>query len=301
MYQIENDESLDAKQIVSPPQESHIEDYGYDIAQIYFNEIRQKSLLTAEQEIVLSKLAQAGDFRARQQMIEHNLRLVVKIARHYAHSNLALLDLIEEGNLGLMHALDKFDPDRGFRFSTYATWWVRQSIERAIMNQSRTIRLPVHVIKKINAIKREMHDMEGDVDCHFLENVAVRLGIPAEHVSNALQHNEGMISLDAPLEVDATLTIGESVPDERGATPDSMLEASEMQAMLCAWLDELSAKEKAIVEMRYGFNGNEPMTLEQISRCMGLTKERIRQIQNAALQHLRQFLSDWGITGEMLM
>ncbi len=280
-----------------------VEDGIYDVAQLYFNKIGQKALLTADQERALARLAKAGDFDARQKMIEHNLRLTVKIAKRYVNRGVALMDLIEEGNLGLIHALEKFDPERGFRFSTYATWWIRQSIERAVMNQSRTIRLPVHVVKEINAVRREMRAMEENMDPehNHAQEVASHLGIPVENVRRALQQNERTVSLDAPLDIDPTLSIGDSIPDEQNLPPDRVLEELEMRKIVMEWIDSLDARQKGVIEKRYGFNGGEATTLEQISQSMGLTRERIRQIQNESLQQLRKHISNQGILKEMLL
>ena len=284
-------------------QENGLDEVSFDITQAYFSEVRKKGLLSFEQEKKLASLARQGDPGSRQKMIEHNLRLVVKIANRYVTPSFTLLDLIEEGNLGLMHALEKFDPDRGFRFSTYATWWIKQSIERAIMNQSRTIRLPVHVVKKINAIRREMRNLEGetDLDGNHVMSVAKRLGIDVEQVWDALHQNESLVSLDAPLEIDSDLSLGESIPDDQELIPERILEDAELQELLNGWVGKLGSRERAVIEMRYGFNDNEPMTLEEISHHMGLTRERIRQIQNEALKRLRKQCSNCGVTGEMLM
>ncbi len=301
---IEIKELSEAKPIFgTDSHEGDFENFSFDITQAYFNEIRRRNLLTVEQERTLAGLAKQGDLEAKQKMIEHNLRLVVKIARRYVYANMAFLDLIEEGNLGLMHALDKFDPDRGFRFSTYATWWIKQSIERAIMNQSRTIRLPIHIVKRINAIRREMRKLDGEIDPEGrkMEQVANKLSMTIEQVWSALHHNELLLSLDAPLEIDGTLSIGESIPDKPELGPDTILEEAEIQKLLGAWVYALSPKERSVIEMRYGLNDQEAMTLEQISQLLGLTRERIRQIQNEALNHIRKQCSDCGVTVEMFM
>ena len=278
------------------------DDMVYDVTQIYFNEIGQRALLTVEQERHFSRLVKQGDFDARQKMIEHNLRLVVNIAKRYANRGVTLLDLIEEGNLGLIHALEKFDPELGFRFSTYATWWIRQNIERALMNQSRTIRLPVHVVKELNAILKVMRNMENDGNVeNNAENVAARLKIPVETVRWTLRQNERMVSLDAPLDIDPMLSIGESIQDEQNLSPDMMLEQVEMQKIVVEWIEDLGTKQREVIEKRYGFNGEETMTLEQLAKCMGLTRERIRQIQIEALQQLRKRFASNGIHKEMLL
>ncbi len=282
-------------------QESYVEEGGYDVTQLYFNEIGQKALLTVDEERMLTRLVRQGDFQARQKMIEHNLRLVVNIAKRYVNRGVALLDLIEEGNLGLIHALEKFDPELGFRFSTYATWWIRQNIERAIMNQSRTIRLPVHVVKELNSILKTMRDMENTQDEKNAANIANRLDIPVENVRWALRQNERMVSLDAPLDIDPMLSIGESIQDEQNLPPDMMLEQSEMQKIVIEWIEDLGPKQREVIEKRYGFNGEESMTLEQLAKCLGLTRERIRQIQIEALQQLKKRFMAEGIYKEMLL
>lgn len=277
-------------------------DYQADATQIYLNEIGHNPLLTAQQEFDLARRVRQGDFAARQKMIEHNLRLVVNIAKHYANRGMALLDLIEEGNLGLIHALEKFDPERGFRFSTYATWWIRQNIERAIMNQSRTIRLPVHVIKELNVYLRAFRHLESHCEREpGVEDVAHLVGRSVEDVRRVLNLNERMASLDAPLDIDPLLSIGEAVRDEQCQMPEDLLQTAEMEAYVRDWLEQLSDKQRWVVERRYGLNGQEIFTLEQLAASMGLTRERVRQIQMEALQGLRRFLKRLGVSKEMLL
>ncbi|NNM83131.1 MAG: RNA polymerase sigma factor RpoS, partial [Burkholderiales bacterium] len=280
----------------------YVEEGIHDVTQIYFNEIGRKALLTAEQEQLLARQVKQGNFQARQKMIEHNLRLVVNIAKRYANRGVMLLDLIEEGNLGLMHALEKFDPELGFRFSTYATWWIRQNIERAIMNQSRTIRLPVHVVKELNSILRVMRVMEheGEIERNA-DNIATKLDIPADEVRWALRQNERMVSLDAPLDIDPMLTIGESIQDDQNPPPDILLEEYQMQKIVVEWVEELADRQKSVIEKRFGFNGHEPMTLEELAKTMSLTRERIRQIQIEALQLLKRRFVSRGIRKEMIL
>jgi RNA polymerase nonessential primary-like sigma factor len=273
-----------------------------DVTQIYLNEIGQNALLSAPDELHYARLAKQGDFEARQKMIEHNLRLVVNIAKHYSHRGMVLLDLIEEGNLGLIHALEKFDPERGFRFSTYATWWVRQNIERAIMNQSRTIRLPVHVIKELNIVLRALRHMETHCEKEpTTEDVAHLLGCPVEDVRRVLAYNERMASLDAPLDIDPMLSVGESIPDEYNLTPDLKLEHTKLELYVQEWLNQLNDKQRRVIEHRYGLNGYDICTLEQLAQFMSLTRERVRQIQIEALQCLRKILKRKGVSKEILL
>jgi RNA polymerase nonessential primary-like sigma factor len=268
-----------------------------DVTQIYFNEIGHNALLTAKQEAELTRRVKQDEFDARQQMIECNLRLVENIAKHYTNHGVALLDLIEEGNMGMMHALDKFDPERGFRFSTYATWWIRQNIERCIMNQSRTIRLPVHVIKDLNIILQAARHMEAHTGKEPRpEDVAHLLSRPVKEVQRMLALNMSMMSLDAPLDVDPLLSIGDAIADDHNPGPDLMMEQSEIKCRVQEWLNRLNEKQRYIIEKRYGLNGYETQTLEQLATNLDLTRERVRQIQLEALQALRMILRCDGVS-----
>jgi len=273
-----------------------------DVTQIYLHQIGLKPLLTPAEEQRYARLNAGGDFDARQKMIEHNLRLVVNVAKQYINRGVPLLDLVEEGNLGLMHALEKFDPERGFRFSTYATWWIRQNIERAIMNQSRTIRLPVHVIKEMNTVLRARRhlEMHGEREPR-MEDIAHLLGRSAEDVRRALSHNEHLASLDAPLDVDPMLSIGESIADETATPPDLRLANAEIEDLVHEWLGQLNAKQRIVIERRFGLSGAEVVTLEHLAESLGVTRERVRQIQLEALAQLRKILRRRGLSKDQLL
>jgi len=273
-----------------------------DVTQLYLNEIGAKPLLTPEEEVATARLVCAGDFLARQKMIEHNLRLVVNIAKHYLNRGIPLLDLVEEGNLGLIHALEKFDPERGFRFSTYATWWVRQSIERGIMNQSRTIRLPVHVVKEINLVLRAIRHLESAANREIsVERIAALIDRPVADVRRILQLNEHIASLDAPLEIDPSHTIGEAIADESAVNPETLLQSSETDSLLDDWLGQLTARQRQVIERRYGLNGADVSTLDVLASELGLTRERVRQIQVEALDRLRKIVKRGGIARDALL
>ena len=273
-----------------------------DVTQLYFNDIGQNELLSVGEEVRYARRVREGDFSARQTMIEHNLRLVVNIAKHYNGRGMQLLDLIEEGNLGLIHALEKFDPERGFRFSTYSTWWIRQSIERAIMCQSRTIRLPVHVIRELNMVLRAMRHLETHSERDpTADDVSHLIDFPVDRVRRLLSLNERMTSLDAPLDIDPMLSVGESIADENALPGDIRLENIEIEHHVHEWLNQLNERQRSVIERRYGLNGLEIHTLEQLAQTLDLTRERIRQIQIEALASLRQILRRSGLSREALL
>jgi len=268
-----------------------------DVTQLYLNEIGATPLLKPAEELALARATRAGDFPARQRMIEANLRLVVSIAKHYQHRGIPLDDLIEEGNLGLIHALEKFDPERGFRFSTYATWWVRQNIERAIMNQSRTVRLPVHVVKELNSVLQALRKLgveAGEAE-PVLESVAKLLHKPVAEIRHLLTFNERTASLDAPLEIDSDLSVADAIADEQAVDPEAMVEQAEIERHIAEWVGELSERHRRVVETRYGLNGRDVATLETLAQELGITRERVRQLQMEALSRLRQRLARQGM------
>jgi len=273
-----------------------------DATQIYLHHIGLKRLFTPEEELRWARRAAAGEFAARQKMIEHNLRLVVNVAKQYLNRGMPLLDLVEEGNLGLMHALEKFDPERGFRFSTYATWWIRQNIERAIMNQARTIRLPVHVIRELNTVLRAQRHLGMHSEREpSVEDVAHLLGKDAEEVRGVLAHSEHTASLDAPLDIDPLLSIGDAIADDQSISPELSLHASEIESLVRAWLAQLNDKQRMVIERRFGLGRQELCTLEQLAAILDVTRERVRQIQLEALAALRRLLRGRGLSKEMLL
>lgn len=274
-----------------------IPDSQIDATRLYLSEIGFSQLLTAEEEVYYSRLAQKGDVPSRQRMIECNLRLVVKIARRYMNRGLALLDLIEEGNLGLIRAVEKFDPERGFRFSTYATWWIRQTIERALMNQTRTIRLPIHVVKEINVYLRAARKLSQTLDHEpSSEEIADLLDKPIGEVKRMLGLNERVTSVDTPYGKDVDKPLLDTIPDEVTPDPADSLQVEGLTSHLDEWLSKLNEKQREVVERRFGLHGYENSTLEQVANELGVTRERVRQIQMDALKRLRVILEKDGFS-----
>lgn len=262
-----------------------------DAARLYLNEIGISPLLSASEEIYFARRARHHDQDARRRMIESNLRLVVKIARRYMNRGLALLDLIEEGNLGLIRAVEKFDPERGFRFSTYATWWIRQTIERALMNQTRTIRLPIHVVKDINLCLRTARHLAQLLDREpSPEDVAATLHRPPEEVRRVMALQQVLGSVDVPFDNDSERSLLDSIPDEQTSDPTVLLQGNDVQAHIDLWLSRLNEKQRVVVEGRFGLCGREIATLEEVGHELGVTRERVRQIQMEALRRLRQMV-----------
>ena len=272
-----------------------------DATRLYLGEIGFSPLLTAEEEVYYARLALKGVEAARKRMIESNLRLVVKIARRYLHRGLPLLDLIEEGNLGLIRAVEKFDPERGFRFSTYATWWIRQTIERAIMNQTRTIRLPIHVVKEINVYLRAARHLTQTLDHEpSPEEIAEMLDKPIEDVKHMLGLNERVTSVDVPVGRDADKSLLDSIPDENNLDPVELLQDDDMKLKIEQWLAELTDKQREVVERRFGLNGHDVTTLEEVGQQIGVTRERVRQIQIEALKRLRKIMESQGFSSDTI-
>jgi RNA polymerase nonessential primary-like sigma factor len=270
-----------------------------DATQMYLSEIGFSPLLSAEEEVYFARKALKGDEKARKRMIESNLRLVVKIARRYNNRGLALLDLIEEGNLGLIRAVEKFDPERGFRFSTYATWWIRQTIERAIMNQTRTIRLPIHVVKELNVYLRAARELAHKLDHEpTAEDIAHSLDKPVEDVNKMLRLNERISSVDTPIGGDSDKGLLDIIADEKSGGPELAIQDGDMKEHILEWLGTLNSKQCEVLARRFGLLGYEPSTLEDVGREIGLTRERVRQIQVEALRKLRETLRQQGLSLE---
>ncbi|MBK1649117.1 RNA polymerase sigma factor RpoS [Rhabdochromatium marinum] len=271
----------------------------FDVTRLYLNEIGASPLLSAEEEIRYSRLANQGDEAARRCMIVSNLRLVVKIARRYLNRGLPLLDLIEEGNLGLMHAVEKFDPERGFRFSTYATWWIRQTMERAIMNQTRTVRLPIHVVKEINIYLKAARALSQQLDHEpSNEEIAALLNKPIAEVKRMLGLNERAASMDTPLSREADKPLIDILQDDSLDDLSERVQDDDVHDKIERWLDKLNAKQRAVVERRFGLNGYEYSTLERVAKELGVTRERVRQIQMGAMRRLRKTLEREGFSAD---
>ncbi len=274
---------------------------SFDATQLYLGEIGFSPLLSPEEEVYFARLAQKGDAPARARMIESNLRLVVKIARRYVNRGLALLDLIEEGNLGLIRAVEKFDPERGFRFSTYATWWIRQTIERAIMNQTRTIRLPIHVVKELNVYLRAARELAQKLDHEpTAEEIAEMLDKPIDDVKKMLGLNERITSMDTPIGKEADKSLQDIIADENNVDPQMLLQDDNLSENIDAWLEKLSEKQREVLARRFGLRGHEKATLEEVGRQIGLTRERVRQIQVEALRALRELMESEGLSSHMI-
>lgn len=272
-----------------------------DATRLYLSEIGFPPLLTADEEKFYSRKALKGDEKSRKRMIEGNLHLVVKIARRYMNRGMALLDLIEEGNLGLMRAVEKFDPERGFRFSTYATWWIRQTIERAIMNQSRTVRLPIHIVKEINIYLRAARQLSQKLNREpTSEDVAELLDRPIDEVEKMIRLNDRVSSVDSMSKYDSDKTLLDTLPDDHNLDPSLLLQNSDVKRHIDIWLGQLTDKQCAVVDRPFGLHGRDIATLEEIGNELGVTRERVRQIQIEAIRRLRNILEREGFSLESL-
>ena len=272
-----------------------------DATTLYLKEIGCTVLLSAEQEVKLAREVVQGNADSKRLMIESNLRLVVALAKRYQNRGLSLLDLIEEGNLGLIRAVEKFDPELGFRFSTYATWWIKQNIDRALMNQGRTIRLPIHVMKDMSSYLKAaegLREQQGKEPA--IEAIAEKMGASIKTVRKLQRYNTHICSADLPLTDSADSTLLDTLPDSRESEPELLLQEQNLQAKIAIWLERLSEKQREVVARRFGLSGYESSTLEDVGREVGITRERVRQIQIEALGKLRRMLEREGFSADCL-
>lgn len=272
-----------------------------DATQIYLDAIGLPPLLTAEQEVAYARSAIQGDMEARRCMIESNLRLVVNIAKRYQNRGLLLLDLIEEGNLGLIRAVEKFDPERGFRFSTYATWWIRQAVERGIMNSARTVRLPVHVAKELNVYLKAVRELtQAETEVPSLEKIAKHMNQSLAYVQYMSECSERAVSLDTARGHESEAHLIDFLVDENNGDPSDFAQRDELAASIDEWVAALNQRQREVVLRRFGLRGYDCQTLQEIGQAMGLTRERVRQIQVEALARLRAILEAHGLSSELL-
>lgn len=298
-------EEIEPELVATEKQKEYISrrsESALDPTQMYLKEIGFSPLLSAEEEVYYGRLSLKGDEKARHKMIESNLRLVVKIARRYYNRGLEFSDLIEEGNLGLLRAVEKFDPERGFRFSTYATWWIRQTIERAIMNQTRTIRLPIHVLRELNLYLTTARELMKKQDHEpTYGEIAQALDKSIEDVKNMMELNEHMISLDMqiPSENSSGKPLIDALADKSALDPADVLVNEHIHDSLQRCLNELNEKQREVLCRRFGLGGYDRQTLEEVGKAVGLTRERVRQIQMTALKSLREIMQKHGLEGDM--
>ncbi|HTJ73126.1 MAG TPA: RNA polymerase sigma factor RpoD [Verrucomicrobiae bacterium] len=270
----------------------YFDDVSDDSVRLYLREIGKIPLLSAEEELALAQKVVAGDKKAKDKMAEANMRLVVSIAKRYSGRGLDFLDLIQEGNTGLLRAVEKFDPDKGFKFSTYATWWIRQAITRAIADQARTIRIPVHMVETINKLLRTQRRMTQELNREpTIEELAKELEMEPEKVEYVIKIKQDITSLDAGVGRDGEdedSVLGDFIEDEDGATPEESATSQLLKEQVQAVLSTLSEREQKIVKMRFGLENGKSHTLEEVGQEFAVTRERIRQIEAKALAKLRK-------------
>ncbi|MCF6225510.1 MAG: sigma-70 family RNA polymerase sigma factor [Xanthomonadales bacterium] len=271
--------------------------HSTDITRIYLNEIGRWPLLTREQEIQLAEQISAGCESSRRKMIVSNLRLVVNIGRNYLNRGLSLLDLIDEGNLGLIRAVEKFDPERGCRFSTYATWWIRQAVDRSVMNQSRTVRLPIHIIRGLTSYLRAIRALEQQLGrCPHIEEIATEIGVTNAQANKMfVVSDQHMITGDIQLK-DGNISLLDSLPATDAEVPDQLAAKDSARLQLKRWLSKLNQQQRAVMIHRFGLDGGGGRTLEQVGDILGVTRERVRQVQMSALTRLREISARAGVT-----
>jgi RNA polymerase primary sigma factor len=282
-------EVVDVDEVAAEPElEPEVREVSTDSLQLFLKDIGKVPLLTAAQEVELAKRIERGDHRAKQKMVESNLRLVVSIAKNYRNQGLPFLDLIQEGTIGLVRAAEKFDHRKGFKFSTYATWWIRQAVARALADKSRTIRMPVHVVEKLNKIGRAERKLVSELGREPLSGeIALELELEVEEVEQIRRSSQAPISLEKPVGDDDESEFGHFLADERAAAPDDAAETTMRKETLRRILSMLSARERRVLELRYGLNGQHPRTLDEVGRTFNVTRERVRQIENQSLKKLQ--------------
>lgn len=292
----EEHDNADAHQQPRSPRREDI-----SVIDLYLREIGFHALLTADEEKEFSRRLLRGDEAARQHMIESNLRLVVKIARGYIGRGVLLADLIEEGNLGLMQAVEKFDPERGCRFSTYATWWIRQAVERSTIKHGRTVRLPVHVARELYACLRAERNLRQSLGrTPNSSEVAAETRLSAERVEWLRNYRNHSVSVDAPFDDQLGITLVESLADEKGEDPSRDAGTRQLAGLINDWMVDLSEMQRKVIELRFGLNGAERLTLDGAARNLNITRERVRQLQISAMRKLKELMTTDGVSCESL-
>jgi RNA polymerase primary sigma factor len=286
-------EIVDARATETDPKEEArldqtVREVSTDALQLFLKDIGKVELLTAAEEVELAKRIERGDHRAKQEMVEANLRLVVSIAKRYRNQGLPFLDLIQEGTIGLVRAAEKFDWRKGYKFSTYATWWIRQAVARALADKGRTIRMPVHVVEKLNKIVRSERKLRGEL-CREPSpiEIASDVDLPLDEVEQILRTSQAPVSLEKPVGDDDESEFGHFLTDENIPLPDEVADTTLRQELLRNILGTLSHRERRVLELRYGLGGEQPRTLDEVGRAFNVTRERIRQIENQSLKKLR--------------